>query len=64
MMQTHEHTSTSTGRPRAPRVRTVDTPAGPIAVWDSALQARGYTVDEAGAYALAYDLIAGERDET
>ena len=41
-------------------VRIVDTPAGPVAVWDSALQARGYTVDDAGAQALAYALITGE----
>lgn len=35
----------------------VDTPAGIVCVWDTALQARGYTVDDAGAQALAYDLI-------
>jgi hypothetical protein len=47
-------------RDPALRVRVVDTPSGFVAVWDIALQARGYSVDDAGAYALAYDLIAGE----
>jgi ABC-type tungstate transport system permease subunit len=38
----------------------VETPAGIVAVWETALQARGYTLDDAGAQALAYDLITGE----
>lgn len=42
----------------------VDTPAGVVAIWDTALQARGYTVDEAGAQALAYDLIRDTGETT
>lgn len=41
-------------------VRIVDTPAGPVTVWDEALRARGYSVDDAGAIALARDLIESE----
>lgn len=41
-------------------VRIVDTPAGPVAVWDTALRARGYSVDDEGAIALAHDLIESE----
>ena len=35
----------------------VDTPAGVVCVWDEALRARGYPVNDAGAATLAYDLI-------
>jgi len=38
----------------------VDTPAGIVAVWSDALAARGYAVNDAGAAALAYDLITGD----
>lgn len=45
-------------------LRTVDTPAGPITVWDEALRARGYQVNDAGAYALAYDLLRDNGEMT
>ncbi len=43
--------------PGEPRTWIVETPLGTVAVWDAALQARGYPADDAGAVALAHDLI-------